>query len=706
MLRLSIWSAAIWLLLAGCEGEHRPYDASLLAQSPAGAASGGSTAASGAAASDDSAATSGGAATDGSAATNQASGAPEEMPGPIALDPSAPPGPPATPPNNDPQQQLSAGSPCSSGAVCASGNCQATSTGDEVCCLQRCGEQGLNCSADGSRCVECEGDAPQCQGNSSRTCAGNTFASQPCGNGCDAATGRCNPARPTGSLCDEAAQCQSGDCALDVTSTRRCCDPTCAAAERLCGADGSCVCPADRDDVAGSCRLRLGATCSQTGDCASGFCAGKVSGGSICCAQGCNGAFCSTDGSDCIECEGAASTCQGNTASRCENGTLIRTQCANGCNAATGVCNGLRPSGQACTTSGQCASNLCASDLNGAQRCCTPNCAATGRVCGTDGACVCANPNDVFTGSGCGCAQGTKSCGDGRCIANNQCCETCTGGRSCQAGNCTCPNGQQFINGQCRLNLGAACSATGTPCVSGLCVDGVCCDSACNGVCMQCQAGSGRCVMPADDPACPARITCPTPANACQQAVDITSNRCQSLGACKTAANCGSPAPAPARTACDEGEDIGVCGDSSCLLFRVCNGGTCASPTVQCAGQQRAVSADGCCFVPIAGSTAPESFSTSFCNPTGAGAMTVTCDGQDDCPVGQVCCANDSGNFNSIACRGTCTESGVQNPVTFDSAGTYRVCQSPGGGTSQCPGGRPCNRRHPDLPGWAFCRFP
>jgi hypothetical protein len=41
------------------------------------------------------------------------------------------------------------------------------------------------------------------------------------------------------------------------------------------------------------------------------------------------------------------------------------TQCGNGCNTATGVCNGLLPNAQPCTAGGQCASNTCAADLNG-----------------------------------------------------------------------------------------------------------------------------------------------------------------------------------------------------------------------------------------------------------------------------------------------------------------------------------------------------
>jgi hypothetical protein len=235
----------------------------------------------------------------------------------------------------------------------------------------------------------------------------------------------------------------------------------------------------------------------------------------------------------------------------------------------------------------------------------------------------------------------------------------------------------------------------------------VCCESACNGTCMQCQAGSGRCVMPADDARCPS-VACPEPASVCQQTSDITSNRCQSLGQCKTVANCATSAAANG-TPCGEAGDIGGCGEAACPVLRICSQGSCISPSVSCAGQERSVSSSGCCILAIGGDFGkPDTFNTNplLCGPGGGGEIVVTCDGQTDCATGYVCCANDSGNFNSIACRESCMEFGTQSPARFESAGTYRVCRSPNGSTSTCPQGRPCNRTHPDLPGWSFCQLP
>jgi hypothetical protein len=441
-------------LLPGCHGKRRNYDLSALAASPAVNVAGKDAAPSSA----------------------------------VALN-GAPKGRDAGP-ESQPSSSQQNGANCSEPSNCLSGNCEVGAAGSKLCCARACSALHLGCSADGSDCAGCEEGSTSCSDGISRSCNNGQVTEQTCGNGCDAAGESCNPPRPTGALCDAAPQCESGLCALDVSSTLRCCDPGCEISGRVCGGDGTCVCPAGREDVAGVCQLQLGQSCSQAEDCATGFCTGTLAGGTVCCAQSCVGAFCTADGSRCVQCDGSGASCDGTNSARCEDGALIQTPCNNGCNTATGVCNGLLPSGQACTTSGQCATNLCSPDLNGTQRCCTPNCAATGRACGVDGSCVCPNASDIFNGSGCGCPANTKSCGDGRCIANGQCCETCLGGSVCQAGNCTCPGNQQLVNGQCRLNLGVACSATGTPCASGSCVDGVCCESSCDGVCMQCRKRS------------------------------------------------------------------------------------------------------------------------------------------------------------------------------------------------------------------------
>jgi hypothetical protein len=202
--------------------------------------------------------------------------------------------------------------------------------------------------------------------------------------------------------------------------------------------------------------------------------------------------------------------------------------------------------------------------------------------------------------------------------------------------------------------------------------------------------------MPADDASCPS-VVCSAPSNPCQQSAgNITSNRCASLGQCKSAANCALT-NRPARTACDPGVAIDCEGAASCALNRICDGtGTCRAPTVSCAGvANRAISENACCILEFPpGRGSPEAFSNS-CGPQGSGNITAFCDGETDCPLGSVCCLNDFGNFNSIACSTACN--GVPN------TDTGIVCSSPSGGTSQCPNGTACTALS-DFPGWSTCQ--
>lgn len=443
---------------------------------------------------------------------------------------------------------LTAGSSCAGAAECASGICAPSLAGEQVCCALACAE-GLRCSSDGSRCVSCDADGGRCEGNVSQLCAGGMLTSTVCGNGCDATTGRCAAQRPTGSVCGANTECQSGSCSLDVTGTQRCCDPSCAASGRACAADGSCVCPAGRQEVNGACLLSAGQTCAQATDCASGACVGQVSGGSVCCSQPCAGSFCAADGSSCIQCEGEGSICQGNASARCEDGQRIPATCGNGCNATTGVCNGLLPNGQACTAGGQCASTLCAADINGTQRCCAANCAASGRVCGGDGSCVCPDASEVFLNGACRSVEGqscavdgdcrsgaceptqggaqvccTGACSGQLCRASGQGCVQCEGNASTCQGSASrscvnnafvttnCANGCNAATGQCnalipRGGTGCTgnnqCAGSGAACVSGRCCEFNCaasgrtCDGA--GIC-QCPEGTvargNACLLP------------------------------------------------------------------------------------------------------------------------------------------------------------------------------------------------------------------
>jgi hypothetical protein len=360
--------------------------------------------------------------------------------------------------------RLTLGAACASVADCASGACEGTAAGTPVCCALGCAEAGSVCAADGSRCLACEGSSAECQdGSVSRRCAADSLTLEACGNGCDTATGGCTALRLGGTGCETAAQCESGACTVDVTGSSRCCDPSCEASGRVCGTDGTCVCPSDSQEVDGTCLRAPGQSCVSGAECASAACAPTVSGASVCCSTACTGSFCASDGTSCVECEGAGATCAGNVSQRCQDEALILTTCGTGCDATNGVCNGLLGNGQACNANNQCATNLCSPDVSNVSRCCTPNCAASGRVCGTDGACVCADPSDVFIRGACRSVEGESCAADGDC-RSNACESTQSGGQVCCSGDC---------NGQ-------LCRGTGQGCVQ------------CEGGAPTCQGNSSR----------------------------------------------------------------------------------------------------------------------------------------------------------------------------------------------------------------------
>lgn len=211
--------------------------------------------------------------------------------------------------------------------------------------------------------------------------------------------------------------------------------------------------------------------------------------------------------------------------------------------------------------------------------------------------------------------------------------------------------------------------------------------------------------MPASDAQNCDPVDCPTPVSACQQSADITQNLCRSIGQCKTTADC-TTTNRPIRTACGTAE---VTQGRLGVVTPICNGmGACLSPTVSCFDVPNlTVTANSCCHSSIPPGTdsgEPEGPATGFsCEAGSSDNITIYCDSQNDCSTDTICCANDAGNFNFITCQESCAEVGTNDPF---GAGTYRVCRSPGGGATQCPAGRACNRTHPRLPNWGFCALP
>ncbi len=452
------------------------------------------------------------------------------------------------------------------------------------------------------------------------------------------------------------------------------------------------------------------------------------------CQNACAGSACTG------ECMPGAARCSSETQlQRCNDQgqfstpTACQFACVNGgcggeCSPGSGRCNPANGVPQFCSSTGiwqsqaRCqfvcsGSGTCGGECTPGSRRCNPASGAP-QLCSGSGSWQNQTPCQfVCTGSGiCSgeCAPGSRRCNPASGVP-----QLCSNGATWQ-NQAVCARGCQ--NGACipQQGLGSTCGSA-TDCTSGFCVDGVCCESTCQGVCTQCQAGTGRCIAPADDAAC-GRIPCSTDA-VCQVTADLTSNRCLGVGQCKTSANC-STSNAPQRTVCSESASFCEC-DENCLgcegFVKVCNGsGSCVEHTVTCGGAQQPIGPDnlGCClfrFGSAAGGGADPIESQTFetdareCSPGGFFSFSqspMTCDSQSDCDLNRTCCLVDNGNFNAIACELSCVETGSNAPSPATAPGVYRVCSAPGAGSTPCPNGRACNRTHPSLPGWRFCTVP
>jgi cysteine-rich repeat protein len=129
-------------------------------------------------------------------------------------------------------------------------------------------------------------------------------------------------------------------------------------------------------------------------------------------------------------------------------------------------------------------------------------------------------------------------CGDG--IIESSYGETCDDGNTINGDGCS---------SECKYETrtqGTYCS-NGLQCVTGYCVDNVCCNTPCTGSCADCNlpGKSGTCSMPEDDENC-SSINCDSYnsyfniSKTCYKKdyATIVSNRCKSVGSCKTISDC------------------------------------------------------------------------------------------------------------------------------------------------------------------------
>ncbi len=249
----------------------------------------------------------------------------------------------------------------------------------------------------------------------------------------------------------------------------------------------------------------------------------------------------------------------------------------------------------------------------------------------------------------------------------------------CQNGVCT----------QVLLGNGAPCT-TGNQCQSGSCNGGFCCSGPCSGVCATCQQGTGACIAPADDPICPA-VTCSE--GACKVSQTINSGGCRAVNQCKSVADCPTLASVPNRMPCGPPDSGQRCID-----------GSCAAPSVLCGGVSQEITAGTVCCGTSSAATGPREGFTNLtnCPPSyldsgGTTTTPITCDDNDDCRLGDICCHRSVGE-SAIECT---LQSECERPMN-----TRRVvCSSPQGPVATCQRGT-CAALFLEgafAQGWGFC---
>jgi hypothetical protein len=316
----------------------------------------------------------------------------------------------------------------------------------------------------------------------------------------------------TGTSCVDApaAGCGTagGDCAPANTSCGRC---------KVCDGAGGCGNVAANQDPNNECADDGAASCGKRGVCD----------GNGACALYAAGTSCAT----CKTCDGSGH-CGNVTAGQDPN-----NECADDGAAScgkNGACNGsgacqLYPAGTACALCKTCDGSGHCNNVTAGQ---DPNnqCQDQGAAgCGQNGACNGSGACQLYP-AGTACAPCKECDGAGHC-SHNVAVNTDPHNDCTSQAQSTCG-----LTGNCDGNGACQVYASGTSC----------------GTCKTCNGSQSCNVMPADDSNCPVVTCSPTYDTACATANSITTNRCATLGTCKTAsaATCTSFTPKAPGTGC------------------------------------------------------------------------------------------------------------------------------------------------------------
>jgi hypothetical protein len=669
------------------------------------------------------------------------------------------------------------GTACSTGEKCNSGKCigsQLVCNDKNPCTKDSC-DAKLGCVTtpapgacdDGNACTV--GDA--CQNG----------ACQPGANTCQCQTAADCAAFEDGNVCNGKLTCLAGKCAVDPATVVVCADDGLSCTAATCNPlNGQCTqAPATNGTPCGGAEL-----CGGSGTCQTGKCTGTsgcADDGNPCTTTICDGkGTCGTqpavatceDGDACTvgdacqagKCVAGTNTCACKTNVDCvgyDDGNLCNgvftcqvgqckldpktiVTCVPGANtcvtpvclAATGQCqdqsapNGTPcDDGNACTTSGQCASGQCLVQ----KVTCNDNNGCTTDSCDTVVGCKYANvpqfppttcddgdPCTVISACNAGKCQGllnTCFCGsDADCKDDGN---LCNGISTCQGGTCKTKAGSVItcsttgdtacLKNQCVPATGAcvkAPSAAGTACDdANLCTGGdVCSLGNCIGVPFDC-ADAVNCTV---DACVPAQGCIHTPNNtACADASVCTEDICDATAGCMSSAKPGLP--------CDDG-DACTAGEK-CLVLSggvQCGGGA----TVDC-NDLNPCTADscqkttGCAHAPQVGATCDDGnvcTSGDACGATGkCEGKASTCDDNNLCTTdacsaatgcthvannavcddGNVCTKGDT--CQATKCVGAAVSCDDGNPCTQDVCTTGVGCQSsPVAAGTACNDGNAC----------------